>query len=201
MRRLKIFWTLLVFILFILPKHGYSEEKDPVKIIQIKNGINYFDINNDGIKDLIISADFLTPIGGNIYTAYSFYLNHEIENQKHFSYVPIEVADGEGAEANIYTYTKVGGCGNDMSKEETNISGLRLIKLKNDVYLIYAKKKCNENKNTFTDKCPFSVVIYQYDDEGKVFTIKKKSQTKEMYCDADEVLKKDLIIKSIKSIK
>ncbi|MBX0312159.1 MAG: hypothetical protein JHC31_10360, partial [Sulfurihydrogenibium sp.] len=117
------------------------------------------------------------------------------------SYIPIEVADGEGAEANIYTYTKVGGCGYDMSKEETNISGLRLVKFKNDVYLIYAKKKCDENKNTFTDKCPFSVVIYQYDDEGKAFAIKKKSQTKEMYCDADEVLKKNLIIKSIKSIK
>jgi hypothetical protein len=198
MRRLKIFWILLVFILFILPKHGFSEEKDPVKIIQIKNGINYFDINNDGIKDLIISADFLTPIGGNIYTAYSFYLNHEIENQKHLSYIPIEVADGEGAEANIYTYTKVGGCGNDMSKEETNISGLRLIKSKNDIYLIHVKKKCNENENAFTDKCPFSVVIYQYDDEGKVFIIKKKSQTKKIYCDADEVLRKDLIIELFK---
>jgi len=196
-RRLKISWLLVTFMLFILPKQGYSEEKDPVKIIQIKNGINYFDIDSDGIKDLIISADFLTPWGGNIYTAYSFYLNHEIENQKHFSYVPIEVADGKGAEANIYTYTKVGGCGNDMSKEETNISGLRLIKFKNGVYLIYAQKKCNENKNTFTDKCPFSVVIYQYDDEDKAFAIKKKSQTKEMYCDADEVLKKDLIIKFI----
>jgi hypothetical protein len=185
-------------MLFVLLKQGYSEEKDPVKIIQIKNGINYFDINNNGIKDLIISADFLTPFGGNIYTAYSFYLNREIENKKHFSYIPIEVADGKGAEANIYTYTKVGGCGSDMSKEETNISGLRLIEFKNDVYLIYAKKKCNENKNTFTDKCPFSVVIYQYDDEDKVFAIKKRSQTKEMYCDADEVLKKDLIIKFLK---
>jgi len=72
-----------------------------------------------------------------------------------------------------------------------------LIKFKNGVYLIYAQKKCNENKNTFTDKCPFSVVIYQYDDEDKAFAIKKKSQTKEMYCDADEVLKKDFIIKFI----
>jgi hypothetical protein len=185
-------------MLFVLLKQGYSEEKDPVKIIQIKNGINYFDINNDGIKDLIISADFLTPIGGNIYTAYSFYLNHTIENQKHFSYIPIEVADGKRAEANIYTYTKVGGCGYDMSKEETNISGLRLIKSKNDIYLIHVKKECNENENVFTDKCPFSVVIYQYDDEGKVFIIKKKSQTKKIYCDADEVLRKDLIIELLK---
>ena len=28
MRRLKIFWLLLVFILFILPKQGFSEEKE-----------------------------------------------------------------------------------------------------------------------------------------------------------------------------
>jgi hypothetical protein len=194
MRRFKNFWILSVFILFILPKQGYSEEKDPVKIIQIKNGINYFDINNDGIKDLIISADFLTPFGGNIYTAYSFYR----KGKTHLSYIPIEVADGNGAEANIYTYTKVGGCGNDMSKEETNISGLRLIIFKNGVYLIYTKKKCNENKNTFTDKCPFSVVIYQYDDEDRAFIIKKKSQTKKIYCDADEVLRKDLIIELLK---
>jgi hypothetical protein len=76
-----------------------------------------------------------------------------------------------------------------------------LIKFKNDVYLIYAKKKCNENENAFTDKCSFSIVVYQYDNEDRVFVIKKKSQTKKIYCDADEVLRKDLIIKSIKSIK
>jgi len=197
MRRLKIFWILLVFILFVLPVQGFGEEKDSIIIVEIKNGINYFDINNDGIKDLIISADFLTPIGGNIYTAYSFYLNYEIENQKHFSYIPIEV-EGKRGEAIIYTYAKVGGCGYDMSKEETSISGLRLIKFKNGVYLIYAKKKCDKNRNIFIDKCPFSVVVYKYDNEEKVFVIKKKIQTKEMYCDADEVLKKDLIIKFLK---
>jgi hypothetical protein len=197
MRRLKIFWILLVFILFILPKQGFSEEKDSIIIVEIKNGINYFDINNDGIKDLIISADFLTPIGGNIYTAYSFYLNLTIENQKHLSYIAIQVADGIGAEANIYTYTKVGGCGYDMSKEETNISGVKLVKFKNDIYLIYTKKKCSKNKNAFTDKCPFSIVIYQYV-EDKAFVINKKLQTKNIYCDADEVLKRDLIIKYLK---
>jgi len=198
MRRFKIFWILLFLILFILPKHGYSEEKDTVNIIQIKNGTNYFDINSDGIKDLMISADFLTPIGGNIYTAYSFYLNHTIEKQKHLSYIPIEVADGKGAEPTIYTYSKVGGCGYDMSKEETNISGLRLVKFKDDIYLIYTKKKCSKNKNAFTDKCPFSIVLYQYDAEDKAFVINKKLQTENIYCDADEVLKKDIIIKLLK---
>jgi hypothetical protein len=197
MRRLKIFWILLVFILFILPKQGYSEEKDSIIIVEIKNGINYFDINNDGIKDLIISADFLTPMGGNIYTAYSFYR----KGKTHFSYIPIEVVDGKGAEATIYTYAKVGGCGYDMSKEETNISGLRLIKFKNSVYLMYAKKNCNENSNIFIDKCPFSVVVYKYDNEDQTFVIKKKLQTKEKYCDANEVLKKDLIIKFIREVK
>ncbi|NAZ23909.1 MAG: hypothetical protein GU346_05590 [Thermocrinis sp.] len=198
MKKPKIFWILLVFVLFILPKQGYSEEKNPIIIVEIKNGINYFDIDNDGVKDLIISADFLTPIGGNIYTAYSFYLNHTVEKQKHFSYIPIEVDDGKGAEASIYTYAKVGGCGYDMSKEETNISGLRLVKFKNDIYLIYTKKKCSKNKNTFTDKCPFSIVLYQYDSEDKTFVIKKKSQTEKIYCDADEVLKKDLITELLK---
>jgi hypothetical protein len=194
MRWFRKFWVVLIFLLVILPKQGYSEEKDSIIIVEIKNGINYFDIDNDGIKDLIISADFLTPIGGNIYTAYSFYR----KGKTHFSYIPIEVVDGKGAEANIYTYTKVGGCGSNMFKEETNISSLRLIKFKNNVYIVYVKKNCNETANPFIDKCPFSVTIYKYDNEEKVFVIKKKLQTKEMYCDADEVLKKDLIIKYIK---
>ncbi|MCC6026408.1 MAG: hypothetical protein LM575_05520 [Caldimicrobium sp.] len=113
MRWFRKFWVVLIFLLVILPKQGYSEEKDSIIIVEIKNGINYFDIDNDGIKDLIISADFLTPIGGNIYTAYSFYRNYKIGGQKHFSYIPIEV-EGKRGEATIYTYTKVGGCGSNM---------------------------------------------------------------------------------------
>jgi Uncharacterized protein conserved in bacteria len=35
MRRLKTFWILLVFILFILPKHGFSEEKEKKHPIDI----------------------------------------------------------------------------------------------------------------------------------------------------------------------
>jgi len=160
MRRLKIFWLLLVFILFILPKQGFSEEKDSIIIVEIKNGINYFDINNDGIKDLIISADFLTPMGGDIYTAYSFYR----KGKTHFSYIPIEVVDGKGAEAIIYTYAKVGGCGSHLNKyEETNISGLRLVRFKNDIYLVYVKKSCNKLENPYNvviDKCLFFIVLY-----------------------------------------
>jgi hypothetical protein len=201
MRWFRKFWVVLVFLLVVLPKQGYSEEKDSIVIVEIKNGINYFDIDNDGIKDLIISADFLTPIGGNIYTAYSFYR----KGKTHFSYIPIEVVDGKGAEANIYTYAKVGGCGSKLNKEErTNISGLRLAKFKGNTYLVYGKKLCDPNADPFiefTGKCLLSIIIYQYDDEDKTFVIKKKLQTKEKYCDINEVLKKDLIIKFIKEVK
>jgi len=43
MRRLKIFWILLVFILFILPVQGFGEEKDstPEEIIKLLHDLGY----------------------------------------------------------------------------------------------------------------------------------------------------------------
>jgi hypothetical protein len=62
MRRLKIFWILLVFILFILPKHGFSEEKNkdftkPEEVVKqfIINRANtsFIDDNPNYCKDVV----------------------------------------------------------------------------------------------------------------------------------------------------
>ena len=62
MRRLKIFWILLVFILFILPKQGYSEENNkdftkPEEVVKqfIMNRANtsFIDNNPNYCKDVV----------------------------------------------------------------------------------------------------------------------------------------------------
>jgi len=58
MRRVKILIILAVVFYIFLWSVGWAEEK---KIIKFKEGISYLDIDNDGMKDIIINAQFVTP--------------------------------------------------------------------------------------------------------------------------------------------
>jgi hypothetical protein len=89
MRRLKIFWILLVFVLFILPKHGFSEEKEKIKTLKqniiwstvISNGVNYIDLNGDGEKDVVVKG-YRNNISAHTFSVISFYLSKKIDSQK-----------------------------------------------------------------------------------------------------------------------
>jgi len=89
MRRLKIFWILLFFILFILPKHGFSEEKEKIKTLKqnitwstpISNGLNYLDLDGDGEKDIIVKG-YRNNISAHTFSVISFYLSKKIDSQE-----------------------------------------------------------------------------------------------------------------------
>ena len=106
----RLIW-LMVIIELINARPSYDIETGKT-IKELKNGISYMDINGDNIKDLIVVGDFVTPWGGNIYTAYSFY---QKTPEGKLLYIPIE---GEkGTEAVVYTHSKIGGC--NVKKEIT----------------------------------------------------------------------------------
>jgi len=71
----RLIW-LMVIIELINARPSYDIETGKT-IKELKNGISYMDINGDNIKDLIVVGDFVTPWGGNIYTAYSFYQKNQ----------------------------------------------------------------------------------------------------------------------------
>jgi hypothetical protein len=54
MRRLKIFWILLVFVLLILPKQGFGEEKEytPEEIIKLLHDLGYEYCKKEPSKDI-----------------------------------------------------------------------------------------------------------------------------------------------------
>ena len=175
MRRVKILIILAVVFYIFLWSVGWAGEK---KIIKFKEGISYLDIDNDGMKDIIINAQFVTPFGGNLYRAYSFYLR---TNKGILLYIPIQ--QNKGSEAVIYTFSKFGGCGGEL----TNISGLRMIKIGEETYLIFTEKNCGSFEKLFNGKCKFKVDIYKYDSEDKVFVNYKTTVINELYCDANEI--------------
>ncbi len=171
---------LIIFLALFINGNVWAEEKE---ITKFKNGISHFDLNGDGIKDIVMVGEYLTPFGGNIYKAYSFYL--KTKTNKLF-YVPIQEDKGSGAV--IYTFSKVGGCGSTFNKEEiTNISGLRIIKLGNDIYLVFVEKDCGKIEKLINDKCVFKINIYSYDAEENAFLKYKITKTSNSYCDAEQV--------------
>lgn len=170
------FLTILAIVFYVfLGNVVWAGEK---KIIKFKEGISYFDIDNDGIKDIIVNGEYTSPFGGNIYRAYSFYLK---TNSGALFYIPIQ--QNKGSEAVIYTFSKLGGCGGEL----TNISGLRMIKIGEEIYLIFIEKNCDSFEKLFNGKCKFKVNTYKYDSEDKAFVNYKTTIIDELYCDAEEV--------------
>ncbi len=182
----KIWWIramLIVFLTLFITGSVWAEEN----IIKFENGISYFDINKDGIKDIVVIGEYTTPFGGNIFKAYSFYLKkgRNGKNELLF-YVPIE--RNKGSEAVIYTLSKIGGCGSNFNKEEiTNISGLRIVNLGNETYLVYVNKTCNELEKLLNGICKFKTDIYKYDSEDQAFIKHRTTIINKLYCDAEEV--------------
>jgi hypothetical protein len=70
MRRFKIFWILLVFILFILPKQGFGEEikQANCKYLNISNFLGIDDVSNFDNK-LIASFGLFDESGPSSWTA------------------------------------------------------------------------------------------------------------------------------------
>jgi len=185
MLSIRLFFS--IFLGAFLLSYNVAFARD-TEFIKIPDGISYFDIDGDGVKDIIINAEFLTPFGGNLYKAYSFYLKRE----KTLRYVPIQLENDVRAEAVIYTYSKFTGCGASINKEEnTNISGIRMLKKGKDIYLFFVRKNCSDVSDLFRDKCKFKVVVYKYDEEDQGFAKYKDGITNKLYCDAEEVFARE----------
>ena len=65
MRRLKIFWILLVFILFILPVQGFGEEKEytPEEIIKLLHDLGYKYCKKEPSEDISLNIVWNAVIG------------------------------------------------------------------------------------------------------------------------------------------
>jgi len=196
MRRLKIFRILLVFILFILPKHGFSEEKEKIETLKqsitwstvISNGLNYLDLDGDGEKDIIVKG-YRNNISAHTFSAISFYLSRKIDSQKKFRRLDIisigHVPDKE--EYQLFTHEGA----------DCILRDFRLVKIKNSkkVYLIKAERYLSGEK-TYADKDIIKFAIYelQYDDTDDRFSFNKINEFRatRKYCDVNEAFKQEL---------
>jgi hypothetical protein len=195
MRRFKIFWILLIFTLFILPKHGFSNEKEKIKDLKqnitwstdISNGINYLDLDGDGEKDVIVKG-YRNNISAHTFSAISFYLSRKIDNQKKFrrlDIISIESPDKE--EYQLFTHEGA----------DCILRDFRLVKIKSSkkIYLIKAERSLSGEK-TYADKDTIKFTIYelQYDDTDDRFLFNKINELKstKKYCDVNIAFKQEL---------
>jgi hypothetical protein len=197
MKRLKIFWILLVFILFILPKHGFSEEKEKIKTLKqnitwstaISNGLNYLDLDGDGEKDIIVKG-YRSNISAHTFSVISFYLSRKIDNQEKSNIKRLDIISIESPDKEEYQlFTHEGA--------DCILRDFRLVKIKNSkkVYLIKAERYLSGEK-TYADKDTVKFTIYelQYDDTDDRFFFNKINEFKatRKYCDVNEAFKQEL---------
>jgi len=198
MRRLKIFWILLVFILFILPKHGFSEEKERIKTLKqnitwstpISNGLNYLDLDGDGEKDIIVKG-YRNNISAHTFSVISFYLSKKIDSQEKSNIKRLDIISigqlPDTEEYQLFTYERA----------DCILIGFRLVKIKNSkkVYLIKAERFLSGEK-TYADKDTVKFTIYelQYDDlESRFFYSKiKEFNSTRKYYDVNKAFKHEL---------
>jgi hypothetical protein len=194
MRRFKIFWILLVFILFILPIQGFGEEKgEKIKIskqnivwsITIPNGLSYIDLNGDGEKDIIVKG-YRSHISAHRFSVISFYLIKKIGNKKRLDIISIgQLPDKE--EYQLFTHEGA----------DCILRDFRLVKIKNSekIYLIKAERYLPTEK-TYVDKESVEFIIYelQYDDiEDRFFFVKVgQFKTTQKYCDVNVAFRQEL---------
>jgi len=198
MKMLKIFWVLLVFVLLLLSKHGFSEEKEKIKTLRqnitystiISNGINYIDLNGDGEKDVVVKG-FRNNISAHTFSVISFYLSRKIDSQEKSDIKRLEIISiGHVPDKEEYQlFTHEGA--------DCILRDFRLVKIKNSkkVYLIKAERYFSGGK-TYADKDIVKFAIYelQYDDLEDRFFFNKINEFRatRKYCDVNEAFKQEL---------
>jgi hypothetical protein len=198
MRRLKIFWILLVFILFVIQNQGYGKEKENIKTLKqnitwstvISNGVNYLDLDGDGEKDVVVKG-YRNNISAHMFSVISFYLSKKINNQERLDIKRLEVISiGHVPDKEEYQlFTHEGA--------DCILRDFRLVKIKNSkkVYLIKVERYLSGEK-TYADDDVIKFTIYelQYDDlENRFFYSKiKEFNSTRKYCDVNKALKHEL---------
>jgi hypothetical protein len=198
MRKLKIFWILLVIILFVIQNQGYGKEKENIKTLKqnitwstvISNGVNYLDLDGDGEKDVVVKG-YRNNISAHMFSVISFYLSKKINNQERLDIKRLEVISiGHVPDKEEYQlFTHEGA--------DCILRDFRLVKIKNSkkVYLIKAERYLSGEK-TYADKDIVKFAIYelQYDDLEDRFFFNKINEFRatRKYCDVNEAFKQEL---------
>ena len=198
MRRFKKFWVVLVFVLFILPKHGFSGEREKIKTLRqnitwstvISNGINYLDLDGDGEKDIIVKG-YRNNISAHVFSVISFYSSRKADNQGKSNIKRLDIIS-IGQLPNKEEYQLFTHEGADCILRD-----FRLVKIKNSkkVYLIKAERYLSGGK-TYADEDIIKFTIYelQYDDTDDRFFFNKINEfgSTRKYCDVNEAFKQEL---------
>jgi hypothetical protein len=165
-------------------------KNNSIDSIKLKNGINYVDINGDGIKDIIMKG-YRGHITAHSFSVYSIYV-----------YKKLEI--GDLCEWQIVSIGGKGGfAGDDIGKYAISthqgadcvLREIRLARFNKNApyYLVIADRPIGE---TYIDsknvKFTFYKLIYLEDENRFVYEKDKELYSKNKYCDVDEAFAKEL---------
>jgi hypothetical protein len=207
---MKYLIRLLVIILFLLALLSYGEDKNKLshkagnkpsaalngpitnhdtnksKIILLKNGINYVDLNGDGIKDMIVSGFRINEVAWSLNIC-SFYIFQKVSEQNGLvssMWSIVDIIDGNNVEKdkdkyNIFTVTG----------QEEIWSEIAIIKDKSgNIQLILASKEHQGLTDNGLQNVTFSYYSLSYEEMRYKYKLKSKSIAKHKYYNARDAI-------------
>lgn len=185
-----------LFLVFVLVLAfigiGRGEKKDIIglrditEVVEVKNGVNYIDINGDGIKDIVISGH-RHNITAHSFQVYSMYINDPIQVENKIYKWQIVAINEKGKED--YTLYTIEGA-------DCVLKDIRFIKLNRDkkYYLVVAERDLSKS---FAEEDYVKFKFYELfkDDLENRYVYKKISekQSSKKYCDVNDAFLKEII--------
>jgi hypothetical protein len=192
---------IMVLIITLLPlavihAHEIGDTIGKIKVNthdskNIKNGINYIDINGDGKKDIIMSG-YRDDISAHSFSVYSFYIYKKLdrkENPYEWQIVSID-SHGEhgGNEISKYVITTHQGA-------DCVLKDARLARFNGDssYYLVIADRPIGESYvDSLKVKFTFYKLVFDETENRFIYEKAKEINSIKKYCDVEEAFSKEL---------
>lgn len=165
----------LVKFTLLIMLNCFANGSDIINIKNITNGINYIDLNNDGVKDLVLKGHYHN-ISAHDYDTFSFYINYKIYND---TYQIVKTTPEE------FIITNQNGA-------DCQLKTIKIVNIDNKNKILVVSREFGASYTDY-QTVNFSIFNIGFDDISRTFSLEQEKtyQTTQKYCDVNEAIKNE----------